>query len=403
MVKRLLHIVFIGAVLACSDHSYRGDADAGVVEEELVPVMVVVGDPDHLIVTPSGKGQGAIDSDTKEAWEDASIYVFAFKRDLQTSFSVTSQEDSEWCLLDGSGDEMGSLAGKKARIGMLDSYVAWEGINRKIYYPQSNQPYDFYGYYIDDIPVEQEKITRTDDAVQIEVEIDGTQDLMTSKAELTDDQLYREDLTDEDRLDILNYSYSAYTAKRNIQPVMYFKHHLARLRFELYPGRVEANEVYVDSITVRSKDRAIFTVAHKADDRMGVDFSMDSTYTFLSLREEDGSRLRRDTYHTDYTGDYNLPLYERDGVQVGGSLLVAPDTQYEAHIYLKERGKGNGSMVYTYENVVPITCNEGYFEAGKQYTVRIGVYGMMEVSVGVEIVPWGYGGSITIDQEDRYE
>ena len=223
MVKRLLHIVFIGAVLACSDHSYRGDADAGVVEEELVPVMVVVGDPDHLIVTPSGKGQGAIDSDTKEAWEDASIYVFAFKRDLQTSFSVTSQEDSEWCLLDGSGDEMGSLAGKKARIGMLDSYVAWEGINRKIYYPQSNQPYDFYGYYIDDIPVEQEKITRTDDAVQIEVEIDGTQDLMTSKAELTDDQLYREDLTDEDRLDILNYSYSAYTAKRNIQPVMYFR------------------------------------------------------------------------------------------------------------------------------------------------------------------------------------
>ena len=132
MVKRLLHIVFIGAVLACSDHSYRGDADAGVVEEELVPVMVVVGEPDHLIVTPSGKGQGAIDSDTKEAWEDASIYVFAFKRDLQTSFSVTSQEDSEWCLLDGSGDEMGSLAGKKARIGMLDSYVAWEGINRKI-------------------------------------------------------------------------------------------------------------------------------------------------------------------------------------------------------------------------------------------------------------------------------
>ena len=184
---------------------------------------------------------------------------------------------------------------------------------------------------------------------------------------------------------------------------MYFKHHLARLRFELYPGRVEANEVYVDSITVRSKDRAIFTVAHKADDRMGVDFSMDSTYTFLSLRETDGSRLRRDTYHTDYTGDYNLPLYERDGVQVGGSLLVAPDTQYEAHIYLKERGKGNSSMVYTYENVVPITCNEGVFEAGKQYTVRIGVYGMMEIDVGVEIVPWGYGGSITIDQEDRYE
>ena len=397
-----------GVATACSDHSYRGSADDVPVEEELVPVMVVVGDPDHLIVkpeepeTPEGKGAGAIDNDSEEDWQDASIYIYAFKRDLQTSFRTTSMEDSDWCLVDGSTDELGSLAGKKARIGRLDAYVAWEGVVRSIYYPQNNYPYDFYGYYIDDIEVTPEQITRTDDAVQLEVEIDGTQDLMTSKAELTDEQLYREDFTDEQRLDVMNYSYSAYTAKLNIQPVLYFKHHLARLRFELYPGREEANGVYVDSITVRSRTRAVFTVAAKAEERMGADFSADETYKLLSLREEDGSRLQRDFYHTNYTGDFDVPLYERDGVLVGGSLLVAPDTEYEAHIYLKEQGRG-GEITYTYENVVPLTCNEGYFEPGKQYTVRLGIYGKMEMDVAVELVPWGYGGSITVDQEDEYK
>ena len=65
--------------MACSDHSYRGSADAEWVEEELVPVMVVVGDPDHLIVspetpeTPEGKGSGAVDNDSEDAWQVASI------------------------------------------------------------------------------------------------------------------------------------------------------------------------------------------------------------------------------------------------------------------------------------------------------------------------------------------
>lgn len=401
----MCYILSLGVAMACSDDSYRGSADAEWVEEELVPVMVVVGDPDHLIVspetpeTPEGKGSGAVDNDSEDAWQDASIYVYAFKRDLQSDFRMTSMEGNGWCLVDGATDEVGSLAGKRARIGRLDAYVTWEGAVRSIYYPQGNTPYDFYAYYIDDIEVTQEQITRTEEAVQLEVEIDGSQDLMTSKAELTDEQLYREDFTDEQRLDVMNYSYSSYTAKLNIQPVLYFKHHLSRLRFEIYPGREVANGVYVDSITVCSRTKAVFTVAAKAENSMGADFSADSTYKRLALREEDGSRLRRDFYHTNYTGDFNLPLYERDGVQVGGSLLVAPDTQYEAHIYLKEQRK-EGGVTYTYENIVPLTCNEGRFEPGKQYTVRIGIYGMMEVDVGVEVVPWGYGGSLVIDGEE---
>lgn len=52
MLRRLCYILSLGVAMACSDHSYRGSADAEWVEEELVPVMVVVGDPDHLIVSP---------------------------------------------------------------------------------------------------------------------------------------------------------------------------------------------------------------------------------------------------------------------------------------------------------------------------------------------------------------
>ena len=91
---------------------------------------------------------------------------------------------------------------------------------------------------------------------------------MSSKAELTEEQLYRKDFTDEDRFTIINYAYSSYTARLDIVPVMYFKHLLTRLSFELYPGRAQACDVYVDSIKVFSKSKAVFTVAHKQSNKL---------------------------------------------------------------------------------------------------------------------------------------
>ena len=180
-------------LFSCTDKSYRGSADTQFSPEESRLVIMSVGNTDNIIL----KGSGAIENGDYDVWDGKPIYVYAFKRDLMTSFAATSMDDSESCLIDASRDELGSLAGKRAKVGMLDAYVVWDGIEKAVYYHPGNYPYDFYAYYIDNMEVPSEQISRTDDSVSFPVEIDGSTDFMSAKAELTEEQLYRQDFTDE--------------------------------------------------------------------------------------------------------------------------------------------------------------------------------------------------------------
>lgn len=381
-------------LFSCTDKSYRGSADTQFSPEESRLVIMSVGNTDNIIL----KGSGAIENGDYDVWDGKPIYVYAFKRDLMTSFAATSMDDSESCLIDASRDELGSLAGKRAKVGMLDAYVVWDGIEKAVYYHPGNYPYDFYAYYIDNMEVPSEQISRTDDSVSFPVEIDGSTDFMSAKAELTEEQLYRQDFTDEERFDIINYAYSAYTAALDIHPVVYFKHLLTRLSFDIYPGREEANNVYIDSIKVLSRTAATFTVAHKQDSRLGLDFSGSDVRSPLWLAEPDGTRLRPGTYHTDYTGDFSeASIYDRDSVRVGGSLLVAPDTGYELHIYMTEIK--NGVKSQPFEAMVELENSSGIFNPGEHYVVRLGIYGLYDVEFDAKLVPWTDGGSIIIDND----
>lgn len=152
----------------------------------------------------------------------------------------------------------------------------------------------------------------------------------------------------------------------------------------------------VNSITVKSKTSGTFTVVSRDESKLGVDFSSDKNYRELSLRERDGSALKQDTYHTDYHGDFTDALYERPHVQVGGSLLVAPDTEYEVNMEMKEV-KG---QTYQTKSSFTIRSASG-FQAGSQYVVRLSIYGMMDIRPNVEVEPWGTGGSIILDEEDK--
>ena len=190
--------------------------------------------------------------------------------------------------------------------------------------------------------------------------------------------------------DILAKSFSSFTARRGIYPTFLFNHHLSRLRFELYPGSTTADDIFVDSIKVMSRTRGVFTVAHKSPQNMGIDFSGDRERKPLSLAEKDGSRLRTETYHTDATAEIKQ-------VKIGGSLLLAPDEEYEVHLFLSKTVSDGRKRKY--ENVFTVRSSEGRFSPGKQYSVRLTIYGPMSVLPNVSIEPWGYGGDIIIDDD----
>ena len=374
------------ALWSCTDKSYNGIAPDGTSDyylQEQIPVMLIIGTPENIL---SPKGSGAIDYD-QDPWADKEMFFYAFKRDLGTSFADLSSDNGS-CLIDGSKDGQGNLAGKAARRNTYDAYMTWTGIERSVFYPLDYLPYDFYGYYIDDIEIGPEDIVRTEDAIRLDITIDGTQDVMSAMAELTEEQLYGKEYTDRERVEIVNYAYSSFTALRGIHPTFLFNHHLSRLRFSLSAGSTAAENVYVDSIKVMSKARGIFTVAHKSPQNMGVDFSAETEYRPLALTEDDGSRLRTNTYHTD-GGVKDLP--------VGGSLLLAPDDEYEVHMFVSETT--SDGKKHTYENIFTIRSNSGSFSPGTQYSVRVTIYGLQSVYPSVDLEPWGYGGHIIIDDD----
>ena len=245
---------------------------------------------------------------------------------------------------------------------------------------------------------------RTPDEISFPVEIDGSQDLMSAKATLLDEQLENAGYTDEDKANITNYAYSAYTAALNIQPVIYFKHHLVRLRFDVYSGFEETTgkKIYVDRIEVRSKTKGVFTVASKSADRMGVDFSGDdrplTDRPLLALKDKGGAELQRVElpYAGDGIGMENI--YEGTPVRIGESLLVAPDTEYQVILTLTEvleSGRHHQNVSRTYLR----TSAGNSFLPGNQYTVRFAVYGVTEVGTSVTLTPWGDGGSLEVGQD----
>ena len=386
--SRYIFAIMALCLASCVDRSYKGIVSEMTADEEL-PVHIMVGDPGDIV---EAKGSGAMEDGDAAVWDGKTIRVYAFKRDLNSDYSNISASGHEDCLIDGSYDKDGCLAGKEASVNPDDSYITWTGADDLLYYKPGNQPYDFFAYYTDN-EVTDSDIYRSKEDVRIMMKIDGSSDIMSAYASITEEQLDRPVFTEMDKLDINTYSFSAWTAKRNIHPIFYFQHHLARFDFVIRAGWESAETIIIDSLVIKAKDKAIFTVANKNPSRMGLDFSA-SDYGRIPLSEKDGSPLRKDFWKPEFT---------QEGVEMkplGGSLMVAPDVKYDAYLYLKEH-MDNGE-IKTHENHINLTCAEGRFDAGSHYLVKATIFGLTSVDITVTLDQWEDGGNVNIGS-DKFE
>lgn len=121
-------------------------------------------------------------------------------------------------------------------------------------------------------PVKQTKtednkeINITTGDITVGVLIDGSQDLMVAKAALTEEQAQNNELVDDVKG---NMYYSAYAARRGVQPNFKFEHLLSRFVFNVTPGKESAageTGIRIDKIYVKNvKNEAQMTVASTED------------------------------------------------------------------------------------------------------------------------------------------
>lgn len=314
------------------------------------------------------------------------------------------------------------------------------GVAQYKYYPTTNTAFDFWGYRLDDANkatgIEDQEGTdskvavtsgqfvpyTSGDSLLIGFKIDGTQDIMAGKAVPTEEEITK--------CGGENNIYSAFAARREVQPNIKFEHLLSRLNFQVLDGKkTETTDpdkaVKVTGITVKSKATGKLVIAYKGaaafenvSDQLIVDKDADTEKDAALLKElevkqrADGAPLTQNLEALEpVTPKWNNGMAM--ATQVGEALLAIPADKYEITINLKQKVQVKGDKLnpqegdfeekpYTYTADLKNTVNpEKGFESGYSYNVTITVYGLSEIVITTTLTPWKDGGNIEMNPEDE--
>lgn len=290
------------------------------------------------------------------------------------------------------------------------------------YYPVSGN-YDFWGYRVDDAAGATPVVKTVDDtgaAVEanvatkrvVDITIDGSQDIMAGKAVPSTDEVTK----------LGNYAdnfYSAYAARKGVQPNITFNHLLTRFTFEVragskatagLPAGGNTDAVKVTGVSVDSKTTGTLTVAYTGETKEAADlltFTGDASALKLMQRDEtvaDNNAALIDLKPVTLTWPATGEATVGDAIKVGEALLVAPgETEYPLTINLSQdvlEKVGEVKVTKPLEQKATIKMDGvKKFEPGKSYKVTITVYGLQEIEVTATLVAWADGGSIDIDDD----
>lgn len=278
------------------------------------------------------------------------------------------------------------------------------------YYPTQSS-FDFWGYRLDDAIQGTPAVSEDGTKQEVGFLLNGSQDIMVGKATPDEEDLGK--CADETKI------YSAYAARRDVQPDIVFKHLLSRLVFSVTGGNKDAcNDTYgvkVTGITVKSKYTGKLIVAYTPDAEVTNELVPTEDVTDLELMQRDDA---------DTQGNNNLiPLVAKGPkwdeaedkaikTNIGEAILAVPADNYELTIKLQQYVKTQEAYndgtdhdaeyetrTFSYNDVIKLADNK-VFEAGYSYNVNITVYGLSEIKINTTLTPWVDGGNIDMNPED---
>lgn len=405
-----------GMLTACSnDDTLGGNGDQNVSEQQ-----IRLGVASSKVQT---RGTGTVGgmTDAENVWAGQTLWVYMLQKgsmDLAVykSPAVGSTAAAESKVFDNKEFKAPNTADntKSGLATTADGTIA--------YYPVSGR-YDFWGYRVDDAAVGGKPTVKivndngdevaADQATKrvVDIEIDGSQDIMAGKAVPSTDEVtalggYADNF------------YSAYAARKGVQPNITFNHLLTRFTFEVragskatagLPAGGNTDAVKVTGVSVNSKTTGTLTVAYTGETKAAADlltFTGDASPLTLKQRsttaaDNNEALVALEPVTLTWTDD---AATIGDVLKVGEALLVAPgETEYPLTIALSQdvlQKVGDPKVTMPLEQKATIKMDgTKKFEPGKSYKVTITVYGLEDIRVTATLVPWADGGSIDIDDD----
>ena len=272
------------------------------------------------------------------------------------------------------------------------------------YYP-TQSAFDFWGYRLDDAIQGEPAVSEDGQKQEVTFELDGSQDIMVGKATPTEDDLTK--CADSAKI------YSAYAARRGVQPDIKFKHLLSRLVFSVTGGNQDAcNDTYgvkVTGITVKSKYTGKLIVAYTPDAEVTNELvpTEDVKDLVLMQRATDDTNGNNKLIALEAKNpEWDTEADKAKKTNIGEAILAVPADQYELTIKLKQLVKtqtdpaAEAEKTFSYNDVIKL-ADDKVFEAGYSYNVNITVYGLSEIKINTTLTPWVDGGNIDMNPEDN--
>lgn len=397
MKKFMFSLMAVAAMTACSKdpqnfvESNQTPEEGGAAEQVLLTTNV------KASVVP--KSAGGVD-----AWDGAQhLHIYGVKRQSSVNPNYANQSD---VLIDdvvavspveGAADNSIGVF-KENRWDLLQARNG-ELVNPgELFYYEGNNAYDFFAFYIDDI---EGQLVKEQAKVYVPIEINGGQDVMIAKADITSDsdKAFGEGLWpagwDE------RYAYSAYAARRGVHPSLNFEHQLVRFRFYIESGSEftttgQPENLVVKGLSVTSQYKADLCVA---GNERGLTNISDETkdLALCSLDPQTKALVPLVPYEVH---DKNTVITDESNL-IGESLMVFPGKdEYTITLHMRQ---------YNNDETFPVTLKfsdvkdglEGQtaFEAGYSYKVYINVVGIEDVELSAELEEWKDGGRVEIDSD----
>lgn len=393
-------IAVMAAVTACTKEPVNNQPDP---EEGPVPVQFGLASPAYSVTTKSAGGL--------DAWNNTTLYVFGYDR---TAEDFTEAK----ALIYNVGAKAAN--GTEATLDVKHEVSGGvDGPTMEPFYYEDGVNYDFYGYHIDDaanpdgepIPVVVPEEGTTVDGVDltkgvyVKFHIEGSQDLMTAKADPAEDVQGATETVDPSR------AYSAYAARRGVQPTLKFQHQLARFKFQIRSGSESGNTVKVDSIKIidQPADGYLKVVGLAEEEDVITTFTpaepAEALVDFV-LQEDDGAGSMKDLAPVSPIDPWSSEDRATEPNKVGESIMIVPGGS-SCTIRIKTSQDGVTTSIPAQEYTVNAadlmkgeeSANATEFEAGKQYTITIVIYGPEEIEITATLDAWEDGGSIEWDPD----
>ena len=412
----------------------------------LIPVKAYISDPSYINVSTRAASSGPLDryGDREKytnKYRNMQLRTWAFRctQDNSTAHSapadmratMTTDTHRDDCLvsaLDGTHNGALTRLVDKWPNGVADGQLLYfydsedAAVPTTLYYDKDNYEtgYNFFACLTDGAEISAP--VATDGNVSMDIEIDGTNEVMAGVAptmsihllnsRYSDEEIWH--LTDDERQAIASIGgYSAYASRHGVDPIIDLHHQLARLRFRAFPGNFNCQGITITGLKRYSHRTGKLVVAARnpTDVKIAVTGERDTLY----LHENSPDGMLPCAPFEEKTVEWredeaSFSVTDRTALILGSDLMLIPEERYDMYLDYRQligdrENSAKQEMRYyrgSYQ-LYPSKTSDNYDEAmgsyvfkpGKVYDIGIIIYGLERIEVTSSIETWKDGGDIS--------